>query len=77
MRAARASSGGAPVDASLRGEVGLVRRRGPILALIGDDTGFPKMSRLSAVVGVKKLRWRIARDDQDIQQELGLGHCEG
>jgi SRSO17 transposase len=45
--------------------------------LIGDDTGFPKMSRLSAVVGVKKLRWRIARDDQDIQQELGLGHCEG
>ena len=35
-----------------------------------------RMSR-RALVNIAKLRWRIERDDQDLKQELGLGHYEG
>ena len=29
------------------------------------------------MVNTAKLRWRIERDDEDLKQELGLGHDEG
>ena len=33
--------------------------------------------RRRALVDATKLRWRIEREDQDLKQELGLGHDEG
>lgn len=32
---------------------------------------------LQRMVFEAKMRWRIERDYQDLEQELGLGHCEG
>jgi SRSO17 transposase len=37
----------------------------------------PKNSSLRTLVRQAKLRWRIERDDQELKQELGLGHFEG
>src|SRR5687767_9778091 len=36
-----------------------------------EDTAFDRLVHLA------KLRWRIERDDQELKQELGLGHYEG
>ena len=37
----------------------------------------PEDSPFAELVGLAKLRWRIERDDQELKQELGLGHYEG
>lgn len=37
----------------------------------------PPDTRLTELVDLAKLRWRIERDFQDLKQELGLGHYEG
>src|SRR5215210_7952049 len=41
------------------------------LSTLPEDIGFARMVELA------KLRWRIERDDQELKQELGLGHDEG
>jgi SRSO17 transposase len=37
----------------------------------------PPRTALKRLVHVAKARWRIERDDQDLKQEIGLGHYEG
>ena len=37
----------------------------------------PKAVPVSELVDTAKLRWRIKRDEQELKQELGLGHYEG
>ena len=37
----------------------------------------PANSKRAALVGMAKMRWRVERDDQDPEQEVGLGHDEG
>jgi SRSO17 transposase len=37
----------------------------------------PETISISELVDTAKLRWRIERDDQELKQELGLGHYEG
>jgi SRSO17 transposase len=37
----------------------------------------PASDSRRALVNMAKLRWRIERDDQELKQELGLGHYEG
>jgi SRSO17 transposase len=37
----------------------------------------PQSIALQELVRLIKLRWRIERDDQELKQELGLGHYEG
>ena len=37
----------------------------------------PEMIAVSELVDTAKLRWRIERDNQELKQELGLGHYEG
>ena len=37
----------------------------------------PEATTFEALVGTIKGRWRIERDDLELQQELGLGHYEG
>jgi hypothetical protein len=37
----------------------------------------PADTPLERLVQLAKLRWRIERDDQELKQELGLGHYEG
>jgi len=37
----------------------------------------PEDSPFAELVGLAKRRWRIERDDQELKQELGLGHYEG
>ena len=37
----------------------------------------PEAIPFADLVDVTKLRWRIERDDQDLKQEVGLGHYEG
>ena len=37
----------------------------------------PEDVSLEELVRVAKMRWRIERDDQELKQELGLGHYEG
>ena len=32
---------------------------------------------LEELVATAKIRWRIERDDQELKQEIGLGHFEG
>ena len=41
------------------------------LSTLPEDVSFARL------VDLAKLRWRIERDDQDLKQELGLGHHEG
>jgi SRSO17 transposase len=41
------------------------------LSTLPEDIGFERLVELA------KLRWRIERDDQELKQELGLGHFEG
>ena len=33
--------------------------------------------QLRRLVDLAKLRWRIEREDQELKQEVGLGHYEG
>ena len=37
----------------------------------------PANTPITELVDTAKLRWRIARDFQDLKQEIGLDHCEG
>jgi SRSO17 transposase len=37
----------------------------------------PEDTKLATLVDQAKLRWRIERDYQELQQEIGLGHYEG
>ena len=37
----------------------------------------PEDTPLERMVFEAKMRWRIERDDQDLKQDLGLGHYEG
>ena len=37
----------------------------------------PANSRLKALVKMAQHRWMMERDDQELKQELGLGHFEG
>ena len=37
----------------------------------------PRTTKLADLVAMTKQRWRIERDDQDLKQEIGLGHYEG
>ena len=37
----------------------------------------PADTERAALVGMAKMRWRVERDDQDLKQEVGLGHDEG
>jgi SRSO17 transposase len=37
----------------------------------------PEDTTLTELVDLAKLRWRIERDDQELKQEIGLGHYEG
>jgi SRSO17 transposase len=37
----------------------------------------PAETALRDLVGTAKARWRIERDDQELKQEIGLGHFEG
>jgi SRSO17 transposase len=37
----------------------------------------PAETPLERLVSVAKGRWRIERDDEDLKQEVGLGHFEG
>jgi hypothetical protein len=37
----------------------------------------PANTALEALVATAKRRWRIERDDQELKQEIGLGHDEG
>ncbi len=41
------------------------------LSTLPDDITFRRL------VDIAKLRWRIERDDQELKQEVGLGHFEG
>jgi SRSO17 transposase len=40
-------------------------------------SNLPRRSSLKRLVRVAKARWWIERDDQELKQELGLGHFEG
>jgi SRSO17 transposase len=40
-------------------------------------SNLPRRTPLKRLVRVAKARWWIERDDQDLKQELGLGHYEG
>jgi SRSO17 transposase len=40
-------------------------------------SNLPRRSSLKRLVRVAKARWWIERDDQELKQELGLGHYEG
>ena len=37
----------------------------------------PANSKRAALVSMAKMRWRVERDDQNLKQEVGLGHDEG
>ena len=37
----------------------------------------PEDTALARLVDIAKPRWRVERDDQDLKQEVGLGHDEG
>lgn len=34
-------------------------------------------AQLTVLVAKSKLRWRVEMDDQELQDEFGLDHCEG
>jgi SRSO17 transposase len=40
-------------------------------------SNLPKRTSLRHLVDIAKMRWRIERDYQDLEQEIGLGHYEG
>ncbi len=40
-------------------------------------SNLPEATGLRALVGTVMSRWQIERDDQELKQELGLGHFEG
>jgi len=37
----------------------------------------PEEAGLSDLVSLAEIRWRIERDDPELEDELGLDHCEG
>ncbi len=40
-------------------------------------SNLPPRTRLTRLVDIAKLRWRVERDYQDLKQEVGFGHFEG
>jgi SRSO17 transposase len=40
-------------------------------------SNLPRHTSLKRLVQIAKVRWLLERDDQELKQELGLGHYEG